>query len=185
MDPIPVRVWGLDQPSNHQLFTITMNQAKILPFHLQITNNEELTLITARTFIKMQKQILSSNKNPNVQVMVMDHNDLTSPDIDLYKSALNNLAFTSFCSTRTYVIICDLTRSALEDENIIELSDGLSLDLRRLCLHWPGRCYYSDLNQVIESQDWISEKTLSDQGQIKLANSLVRILNCTPREIFN
>jgi hypothetical protein len=185
MDSIPIKIWGLKQTPNEQILTTSLLQAPISPFYLATSQDDESHLITARTFIKIQRQIFVNNKNPNVQVIILDHNDMESPDTDLFKSAFNNLAFTSYCTIRTLLLMCDLTRPGLENENFVKISDNLGLDLRRLCLHWPGRCYYSDLNQVIKTHDWSDKVTLSDSGQGKLAASIIRVLNSTPKEIFN
>ena len=183
---IPVTVWGLNQPTEDQKFVTDLRRSIVPGYLLVSANKTETFTVSMRLMTQVQDIILKNNKNPNVQVIILDSKDLESTDFDLFKSACTNLAYFSFYSSKTYVIFCDLTRTNLTDEQqgLIEISDKINRDLRRLVIHWPGRCYYEDLGQVVNSQDWLDQETLTQAGQEKLAKAVTRILLGTPCEVF-
>lgn len=182
---IPVKVWGLKQSPDNCSFSAVTQQDNITPYCLLPIDKDDFDPLDARTILKVQNQIISNNKSPNVQVIVIDHNDLESPDTDLFESSFYNLSYLSYSVSKTYLIFCDLTKTNVTGDNFVEISDKLNSDLRRLAIYWPGRCYYLDLSQVIIDQDWQDSETLNNYGQEKLAYSLIRVLLGTPQEVFN
>ncbi len=101
---IPITVWGLTQPRYNKTFNKLMSENLTLPYVMSVVKDDETPLITARTIIKIQKQIIVNNCAPNVQVIVIDESDLQSQDTDLFTSAFSNLAHLSYYSSKTYVI---------------------------------------------------------------------------------
>ena len=182
---IPVTVWGLTQPKYNKTFSKIMSENLTLPYVISAVKDDN-TLITARTVIKIQKQIIASNCSPNVQVIVIDETDLQSLDTDLFTSAFNNLAHLSYYSSKTYVIYCSLISELCVNDEVRELHKKVCQDLRRLTIHWPGRCYFQDFEYLISRHDWDSTEVtqLLDSGQEKLAKVLVKVINNTPKEVF-
>ena len=182
---IPVKVWGLKQSPDNCIFSAVIQQDNIAPYCLLPIDRDDFELLDARTILKVQNQIISNNRSPNVQVIIIDHNDLESLDTDLFEDSFYTLSYLSYNASKTYLIFCDLTKTNVTGENFVEISDKLNFDLRRLAIYWPGRCYYLDLNQVIIDQDWQDSDTLNNYGQEKLAYSVIRVLLGTPQEVFN
>lgn len=183
---IPITVWGLTQPKYNKTFNKLMSENLTLPYVMSAVKDDEAPLITARTIIKIQKQIIVNNCSPNVQVIVIDESDLQSQDTDLFTSAFSNLAHLSYYSSKTYVIYCSLISELCANDETRELYERVCQDLRRLTIHWPGRCYFQDFEYLISRHDWDPTEVtrLLKSGQEKLARVLAKVVNNTPKEVF-